>query len=549
MLNQNSPGMASTVERLQDIPEGFLLSQEGGIFTIPEKWRDVFAVSRSGNVHYLIVSDSAFGTSQMLEIRRQMGAANLGNVQIIRATKDVVRLLYLSSNATKLFDGKSQTTVEELAQEIISEAARQKASDIHIESQGHRANIYFRVNGTRRFYREITSENAYSMGVVLYSVHADSGSKDVSWDPGQVMDASVEWETLDKHVYQLRFSSAPIFPSGGFHIVIRLLSMESKGGRLDQLGYSQEQLSMIDVMISGSSGMVILCGPTNSGKSTSLQALLNRIYERRGDSIKMITVEDPVEYVIPGACQISVARKRKASIDQATNSAFTNFLRGTLRQDPDVVMVGEIRDHDSASVVKDLVLAGRKLMTTLHTYSALWSYVRLREIGVPWELLTMPGFVAGIVYQRLVPVLCNTCSIPLSNGGAERLPKDVLHRLQQVIDFASGRVRVRGDGCAECLHTGVISQTVCAEFVLPDRVLLRHLSNNDFIEAERYWRKAGLGALGHGVTALSHGIQKMQQGLFCPVDVEERLGLLTADLVMEDNIISASELNLLAGKR
>lgn len=535
------------IDSYRDIPQGLLLSRVGGEFPLTDEWRETFAVLRSADIHYLVVASVSFGSAQMFELRRRMQAAALGNVRILHTTQDVVQLMYQEAGSESRSQDGELTDIESLAAEIISAAADQGASDIHIESRDRRANVFFRINGTRRFHRDLTAANAHSLGVVLYSVHADAGSKEVSWDPNQVMDGALEWVTSSGAIYQLRFSSAPIYPTGGFHIVIRLLSMEAKGMNIDALGYSAEQKSMLDIMTSGSSGMVILCGPTNSGKSTTLQALMARIYDRRGDTIKMITVEDPVEYVIPGACQISVARKRKTLVDHSTGSAFTTFLRGTLRQDPDVVMVGEIRDHDSASVVKDLVLAGRKLLATLHTYSALGAYVRLREIGVPWEVLTMPGFVAGIVYQRLVPLLCQECAIPLVGGGTARIPREALFRVQQVSDLTADNVRVKGDGCPACNHTGYGGRTVCAEFVLPDRVLLRYLSEGKFLEAEHFWRQSGVGAIDGGVTALAHGIHKMRQGLVSPMDIEDQIGLLTADMVMEDSVISSNEVSVLSG--
>lgn len=547
MSAADGTSLKSVIESYRDIPEGHLLSRVDGEFAMPDEWREMFAVLRRGDIHYLVVASTFFGSAQMFELRRRMQAAALDNIQILHTTQDVVQLIYHEAGTGNRARDGEFTDIESLAAEIISAAASQGASDIHIESRERRANVFFRINGTRRFHRDLTAINAHSLGVVLYSVHADAGSKEVSWDPNQVMDGALEWVTSSGATYQLRFSSAPIYPTGGFHIVIRMLSMEAKGLDIDALGYSGEQKSMLDIMSSGSSGMVILCGPTNSGKSTTLQALMARIYERRGDTIKMITVEDPVEYVIPGACQISVARKRKTLVDHSTGSAFTTFLRGTLRQDPDVVMVGEIRDHDSASVVKDLVLAGRKLLATLHTYSALGAYVRLREIGVPWEVLTMPGFVAGIVYQRLVPLLCQECAVPLVGGGAARIPRETLFRVQQVSDLTADSVRVKGDGCPCCAQSGYSGRTVCAEFVLPDRVLLRYLSENKFLEAENYWRKSGVGAIDGGVTALAHGIHKMRQGLVSPVDIEDQIGLLTADMVMEDSIITSSEVGVLSG--
>ena len=342
------------------------------------------------------------------------------------------------------------------------------------------------------------------------------------------MDGAIEHRTSDGLHMQLRFSSAPIFPSGNFHIVVRLLTMSATDRQLSDLGYTPGQLETLEAITSDLSGMVLLCGPTNSGKSTTLQALMKRIHSRMGESIKMISVEDPVEYVIPGACQIGVSRRRKTLVDERTGSAFTTFLRGTLRQDPDVVMVGEIRDLDSAAVVKDLVLAGRKLLTTLHTYSATWAFVRLRELGVPMELLTMPGFVSGVVYQRLVPVLCPQCAVSLYGEHArQRLSPATLVRALSVCDTRKHPARVRGTGCPHCGHTGIAGRTLCAEFVIPDRHMLGLIAQQRLLEAEQYWMdRKHLDVDGLGVTALAHGIQKLRQGLVDPADLESNVGLI-----------------------
>jgi type II secretory ATPase GspE/PulE/Tfp pilus assembly ATPase PilB-like protein len=471
------------------------------------------------------------------------------------ATEDLIQLSYHRLKSSELAIGEEETEIEKLITTIVDEAELRKASDIHIETRGDKADIFFRVNGLRVFYANIVKSTAQGIGRVLYGVHADAGSKDVTWTIQDVADSSIEWSSSIGTKLQLRFSSSPIHPFGNFHIVIRVLCSQAKVPPIKSLGYSSEQEDLLDIMSSGSNGIVLMCGPTNSGKSTGLQSLVGRLFERRGAEIKIITVEDPVEYLIPGACQIPVARKRTAQQDPNTGSAFTTFLRGTLRQDPDVVLVGEIRDLDSAVVTRDLILAGRKVFATLHANSALWAFVRLREIGLPWEVLTMPGFIAGICYQRLLPVLCPKCSIKATDPGSEvgGMTEELIHRMQFEVDFGSDDVRVRGKGCAHCKETGVIGRTTVAEFVLPDRTLLGLLSERRFLEAERHWR-AGASSFARSdqracITVLQHAIEKMKQGILSPVDIENQIGVITSDMVMEDGQISPGEVPLLSGKR
>lgn len=516
------------IHHLSDVPAGEL-HVEG----LPEDWRERFAVliDTASQAATIVTVEASMGSAAMYELRRRLQTEQkLHDIRFVRASHEIVKLLHQRRDKAVVvgFEQHDATHTEQFAHELIEEAVRRGASDIHVETRGDHACVYLRVNGLRQLFSHISFDAARALGVVLYSVYADATSKDVTWDPQQVMDGAIEHRASGGRHLQLRFSSAPIFPSGNFHMVIRVLTMSVTDRQLDDLGYTAEQLHTLDAITSGLSGMVVLCGPTNSGKSTTLQALMKRIHGRLGETIKMITVEDPVEYVIPGACQIGIARKRKTSLDERTGSAFTTFLRGTLRQDPDVVMVGEIRDLDSAAVVKDLVLAGRKLLTTLHTYSAMWAFVRLRELGVPTELMTMPGFVSGIVYQRLVPVLCPHCSVTLHSAqGHARLPAATLARALAICRQGLDQPRVRTEGCEHCAHSGIAGRTVCAELVVPDRTLLSLVARQKFLEAEQYWvERAHLDVDGEGVSALAHGIRKMRQGLVDPRDLESCVGLL-----------------------
>ncbi|KXU35363.1 hypothetical protein AXE65_06405 [Ventosimonas gracilis] len=512
------PGLISS---LAQVPVGELTAKG-----FPAEWLDRFAVLMHGGAATVLTVSEAMGSAAMFEIRRRLSEQGAEAVKFLPTTEEIIKLLHERQKTAQLLsqDTGEDTSTEKLVQDLVDDAVSKGASDIHIETKTDHAALYYRVNGTRILISNISFESARAMGVVLYSVQADATSKDVTWDPQQVMDSAIEHRTTDGKQVQLRFSSAPIFPSGNFHIVIRVLVLESSQIGLHELGYTQEQLNALSAMTTDLSGMVVLCGPTNSGKSTTMQALMANIHARRGETIKMITVEDPVEYIIDGACQIGVARKRKTTADERTGNAFTTFLRGTLRQDPDVVMVGEIRDIDSASVVKDLVLAGRKLITTLHTYSALWAFVRLRELQVPMELMTMPGFISGIVYQRLVPVLCPDTSIAFDEA-AHTLPADLVARVRKVCHNDTHGVRLRGKGGRN--GTGIVGRTVCAEFVVPDRKLLALVAEQRFLEAEQYWHQMEhLSVDGIGVGVLAHGIQKMRRGQLDPRDLEVNIARL-----------------------
>lgn len=526
----------NVISRADQIPGGVVLSATGGTIEVPlERQVDFVLIHTPSNHVQIMVSQQMYGKPAMFDVRKRVRDAGYPDV-VVCATRDIIKIAYEQLRSSVIAAApESDTEVETLINRLVNEAHQKGASDIHIETRGALADILLRVNGVRVFHANVSAETAHAMGKVLYSVHADSGSKDVTWSTQDVADGAIEWQGERGEQLQLRFSSSPIYPTGNFQIVIRILVMESRAPGIDKLGYSQEQIDLLDTMSAGQNGIVLLCGPTNSGKSTTLQSVIGRLFEKRGKEIKIITVEDPVEYVIPGACQIPVARKRTSLMDGATGSVYSTFLRGTLRQDPDVVLVGEVRDQESVMVTRDLVLAGRKVFATLHANSALWAFMRLREIGLPWEVLTMPGFIAGVIYQRLLPRLCDHCALTPETFVPD---DDLKHRLQYVVDYANDKIRFRGHGCKHCGGTGIAGRTAVAEMLVPDRPLLKLLSANRFLEAEAYWRSPGGSARGGGrqmpVTVLQNAIEKMKRGLVSPIDVENQIGLLTADLVADD---------------
>ncbi|NEX63366.1 GspE/PulE family protein [Noviherbaspirillum galbum] len=529
--------LAPVLNDMSSVPPGPILNQAIGLSV---EWNGDFAIIEDRpKTAAIVCSERIYGKAGMHEVMRVLDQKGFHSKRLMRATAEIIKVAHERASASasmETLDSADATDTERIAGDLINQAVEKQASDIHIETRDSHADVMFRINGVRVFHRQISKNTAKGIGVVINTVHGDNSSKDVTWDDQQVSDCTYEHTTPKGQQVQVRFSSMPIHPSGNFEIVMRVLVMDEEGIEADRLGYTGDQLAMLASVLAGATGMVIFCGPTNSGKSTTLQAALRMIHQRWGTSIKIQTVEDPVEYRLVGGCQSSVARNKKKSIDANTGSAFTTFLRGALRQDPDVMMVGEIRDAESATIVKDMVLSGRKLLTTLHTYSAMRAFVRLRELGVPMDLLTMPGFISCIVYQRLVPLLCQQCAIPLvDERGANRLPPDVEHRVQQVTDLSVDDVKVRGDGCPHCNHTGYVGRTVCAEFVVPDHRMLQMLSDEKFIKADEYWQSSGLLSVdGIGVTALAHGISKIKRGLIDPLDVEAQINLLTSDVVASE---------------
>jgi type II secretory ATPase GspE/PulE/Tfp pilus assembly ATPase PilB-like protein len=305
--------------------------------------------------------------------------------------------------------------------------------------------------------------------------------------------------------------------------------MQGQASRpLEEVGYTASQCEQIEEMLVGATGLVLLVGPTNSGKSTSIQSFIQRIYQRRGALIKLVTVEDPVEYLVNSACQMAVPRGRK-ELQDGHGSIYNTLLTATLREDPDVVMIGEVRGPESALAVKDLVLAGRKILSTLHAYEAFATYARLREMGVPESLLTMRGFISGIIYQRLVPTLCAHCAMPLQAGLEQGLIRGGLHRrLSGLVLPDDSDIRLRHpQGCPQCDFKGIVGRTPCAEVLVPDEEFLSHMRLHEESAARAAWQSRSASRVaGYGAGVISHAVEKMCQGLVDPRDIEVQIGPL-----------------------
>ena len=529
------PRSSLMISEVKDVPHGEYLSMEGQ--GVPSVFKEHFAVIKTlEHAATVLVGEVQWGSHAQFELRRRLLALGLVDLRVTLASQEIIKSVHTAHEGGEAVE---ETQVETKAWAIINSAIAKHASDIHMETRGAFAQVYFRIFGERQEQPSVSAKSAMEMCNVLYSVHADADNKGITWDEKTVKDAVIEHRTVEGQHVQLRLSSAPIHPAGNFHVVIRLLVMDAQTLRpIESMGYTPAQVAAIEDMLVAAHGAVLLVGPTNSGKSTSLQSMLARIVEHRGRHIKVITVEKPVEYLIPGACQMGVPEARRDLMSRQNGSIFTTFVAATLRQDPDVVMVGEVNDLDSADNIKQLVLSGRKTLSTLHVSDAMGVFTRLRELGVPSSVLLMKGFISGVVFQRLVPLLCPHCSVPVMGAlHLGELRPDTLERLRACAGEMLAGVRLRGPGCESCDHLSIVGRTVCAEVLVPDDVFLEHLANDRMRPARAHWRRQSRCAIeGLGCTALSHAIAKMRVGLIDPRDIERWMGPLVLEHTLEDTL-------------
>jgi type II secretory ATPase GspE/PulE/Tfp pilus assembly ATPase PilB-like protein len=515
-----------------------------------------FAIIQLGIGDYLIIAAPDYSPHSH-EVSGIKGRINrkfqASKCRFAHATQEVIRTLRDQNEEAKdAAEWGDSSEIESMAREIIEGAIRLGASDIHMETRKPKSQLFFRINGQRVEQPSLSYDTAIAIANVLYTFHADSSSKDVQWFPDRRMDTSIAFTSDAGLAIQLRFSSVPIFPSGNVSVVIRILKMVAPKNEhefsFDRLGYTEDHAKMITDMLVGIQGLVLLVGPTNSGKSTSMRTFVRTVQGRTGNSnIKVLTVEDPVEYVITGASQIGVSRDRE-DLKEGGESVFQSFLKATLRQDPDVVIIGEIRDSETAMTVKDLVLSGRKIISTLHAFSSFAAFPRLREIGVPPSVLYMDNFISGVIYQRLVPVLCDHCKVPfLEAAQSGSVDERLFERLSRIVDLQEEPVFVKNKlGCEQCGWMGIGGRTVCAEVIVPDKRLLALLKEDKFADAEKYWRMSTMGGNEFGSTALAHAISKMRIGMLDPHHVESQVGILKvireADEIQPEVILPPSSM-------
>lgn len=324
--------------------------------------------------------------------------------------------------------------------QIIHEAFQDRATDIHIEPLEKELRIRYRIDG-------ILYEAAIPQAIRRFQSAIISRVKIMSdmniAERRLPQDGKIKVKMGEKD-YDLRVSSVPT--PYGESIAIRILSRDSELCTLDRLGFGKNHIKLLREMIVKPHGIVLITGPTGSGKSTTLYAALSEI---NTIDKKVITVEDPIEYRIPGVTQIQVV--------PPIGLTFAKILRTLLRQDPDVIMVGEIRDHETAEITIRTALTGHMVFSTIHTNDACGAVTRLQDMQI--EPFLVSSSVEGIIAQRLVRLLCNECRTRYDPQ------PELIQRMNTANDDLSQATYYRPVGCESCRYTGYHGRTAIYELV------------------------------------------------------------------------------------
>jgi len=340
-------------------------------------------------------------------------------------------------NIESLYSKSKAAPIIKLVAMMIAEAVKMRASDIHIEPRRRIAQVRFRVDGDLRnifTYDKTIHDSVISRIKIISSL--DITNRRLPQDGSCHV-------TLQEKEIDLRISTVPSIY--GEKVVIRLLDQGAAVVTLLDLGMPVEMRSSISGVLSRPQGMLIVTGPTGSGKTTTLYASLKHMMS---EIRNIVTIEDPVEYKIEGITQIQV--------NDDIGRTFANILRSVLRQDPDVIKIGEIRDGETADIAMRASMTGHFVLTTLHTNSTVATITRLMDIGVPSYLIG--SSVSGILAQRLVKKICRRCKV-------EREVEPELSAFMESFGLSQMTKHYQGEGCSYCYNTGYQGRTAIYEYL------------------------------------------------------------------------------------
>lgn len=362
----------------------------------------------------------------------------------------IMRNLQLQGKHNILQGYRNKSPVADFIDCLLENAYKLQASDIHLEPQEKYLQIRLRIDGKLvLIYKASNQISNFLISYLKLISNLDIAEKRLPQDGKFIFSA----QNID-----IRISTIPVL--FGEKVVLRLLGNKENLLNLNQMGFSKMNLKYFKDMISASSGLIVITGPVNSGKSTLLYASLN--YLNRLDT-NIITIEDPVELNLEGINQMQV--NQKAGMDYAV------ALRASLRQDPDIVMIGEIRDEMVAKQAITTALTGHLVLTTLHTKNALGVPARLIDLGVSPVMLSIA--LLGMTSQRLVRKICPKCKISYKPS------ENSLEALLLGKDFYLGMDLYKGEGCKYCNYTGFLGQIALQEILRPTEKMRYLISRDD----------------------------------------------------------------------
>ncbi|WP_432377428.1 GspE/PulE family protein [Duganella sp. P38] len=393
-------------------------------------------------------------------------------------------------------DEYSQPMVR-LIDAILADAVQNGASDLHFEPEQSFLRIRYRIDGILRQIRSLHKSYWPAMAVRLKVMSNMNIAETRAPQDGRI---SIKFSGR-----QIDFRASAQPTTHGENVVLRVLDRQKGIVPLDGLGLGENELHLLKLMIARPDGVILVTGPTGSGKTTTLYSILNHI---NTESVNIMTLEDPVEY--------PMNMIRQTSVNESAKMGFAEGIRSMMRQDPDVILVGEIRDKETAEMAFSAAMTGHQVYSTLHTNSAIGAIPRLLDIGVLADI--MAGNIIGIIAQRLVRKLCTSCR-------AAHVADDIERRLLGIAAEAGPQTLYHAVGCAKCAHQGYKGRIAIIELLKMtpalDELVARRVSTRELKTAA---------AAGGFHSLIDDGLRRVREGVTTleevgrVVDLTERLG-------------------------
>ncbi|KXH87310.1 GspE/PulE family protein [Sporosarcina sp. HYO08] len=379
-----------------------------------------------------------------------------------------------------------------LVNQIIANGVVQRASDIHFDPQDQDLKIRYRVDGVLREERTLP-KNMQNIVIARVKIMGNLNITEKRIPQDGRIKSIVHHRPID-----IRLSTLPTIY--GEKIVMRVLDLSNALNDLDNLGFTAQNLQAFQSMLNKPNGILLITGPTGSGKSSTLYAGLNHLNDEK---VNIITIEDPVEYQLAGINQIQV--------HEEIGLTFASGLRSILRQDPDVIMIGEIRDMETAQIAIRSSLTGHLVLSTLHTNNAIESISRLTDMGIEPYLLS--SSLLGVMAQRLVRRVCRDCA-------EHRAPSEHEQKVFEQYDIPVTKI-TQGKGCPACTNTGYRGRLAIHELLQVDEMIKGQITKQaTSIEIREYAKTKGF------KTLMEDGLQKVADGL---TTIDEVLRVATSN--------------------
>jgi type II secretory ATPase GspE/PulE/Tfp pilus assembly ATPase PilB-like protein len=440
---------------------------------------------------------------------------------IRRETRDLDWIIAKQQETGPANEGSESSEVIGAAQKLFRDGVKERASDIHLVTGQRTAEIKFRVDGNLTRHRVIQEDYAMRLCRAIYGSMADVADRQLY--PTRRQDARIAQRGhLPVGVHGVRIATTPT--DAGYMMILRLLyediqQSDEEVNIYKMLGYADRHIADLEAMMDCPHGINVIAGITGSGKSTTLKYTIERLLKEKPE-LHALTVEDPPEYPIAGANQVPVI----ATGDEERTRAFVDALRAAMRLDPDIIMVGEIRDFAGADTAINAAMTGHQVWTTIHADDAIMVLSRLTGMGVDADRMTDASVLTGLVSQRLVRTLCPECSESLIlKRPPAGFPAGVVKRLQAIAKRPGApklNMRITGPGCEHC-KGGVTGRSVVAETIATTQELLGTMRQEGVAAARQYW----LNKMG-GLTLVAHAAEKVFEGAVDPRDAERIVGRL-----------------------